>query len=185
MERWYALQMDPHKEREVIQAMHEAAVEVPTEVNIFNPHYNTSKPKATLPMKSGIRSGNKVSSHQLYEGYMFFYLDEVDIKDFAAILQEKAGKAVQKIFKSPIPDEEIDRAYDLVIQMKKKKVEHLPTTSTSILIGDYCTIVSGAFANTEGDVEDINRGRGTAKMRIRVFGRFTSIEVPLEVLKVN
>ncbi len=77
-------------------------------------------------------------------------------------------------------------AFETVLKMKKNDSPSPvdDNVNRKILELDKCEVIDGAFKGTVGIVKEINESRQTGRLNVSAFGRNTTIEIHLAVLKV-
>lgn len=73
---------------------------------------------------------------------------------------------------TPLGEEEIGRILRQVDEAKGKEVPKVKFGK-----GEVVKILDGPFLNLTGDIEDIDAEKGTLKVSVSIFGRFTPVEL--------
>lgn len=73
---------------------------------------------------------------------------------------------------TPLGEEEIGRILRQVEEAKGKEVPKVKFGK-----GEVVKILDGPFLNLTGDIEDIDAEKGTLKVSVSIFGRFTPVEL--------
>lgn len=187
MENWYAINFFPGFEEKIIKTLDEAATSIPAEINIFNPYYISKEVKSDIPMKSQ-RRRQSINRVPVYEGYMFVFIDEYDFPDLCAFVRGKLKKTAL-FLNNIIQEEEIDRAYETTLKLKRGQYLSVSAINkrklTKESIGSGCSISSGSLSGMKGKIKDLNKSRDTVIVELSILGRTTTVEFPPEVIEID
>jgi len=181
MERWYAMQIFSSSEKAIVEAIDNVAFEMVVEVCIFNPHYGLEDKPVDVSMKWNKR-GSK--GGQLFDGYMFVFIEENDVKVFADKLVMREKGITTFFLNSPVPDSQIDEAYLVALRIRRGE-DKVEKTTINVSVDQACVVISGAFKDVECKVLKINKNRGTVTLSILVLGRYVSLEIPAEDVRMK
>lgn len=80
----------------------------------------------------------------------------------------------------PMEEEEVKNIFNIIGVKTPKETIKIDFTE-----GDYVKILKGSFKDQEGQVAEIDREHGRAKVMVEIFGRMTPVEIEVDgVLKV-
>ncbi len=117
---------------------------------------------------SEIRKGSKrVVERKLYPGYIMVYM----IKNQETHYMLKSTPGIGE-FAGMMSEQEVEQMLASCGHTKDK-----PKPKVSFYKGQSIKIKEGAFENYRGIVDEINDQKGIVKVRIKIFGRFTQIEL--------
>ena len=117
---------------------------------------------------SDIRKGSKrVIERKLYPGYIMVYM--IKNQDTHYMLKSTPGIGE---FAGMMSEQEVEQMMASCGHTKDK-----PKPKVSFCKGESIKIKEGAFENYKGIVDEINEQKGIVKVRIKIFGRFTQIEL--------
>lgn len=121
----------------------------------------------------------RVVETKLYPGYVFVEMKLFDtqgnlLKNPWYKVKETDGviNFIGRENPTPLGDEEIGRILKQVDDAKGKEVPKVKFGK-----GEVVKILDGPFLNLTGEIEDIDAERGTLKVSVSIFGRFTPVEL--------
>ncbi len=127
-----------------------------------------------------VKNGKKnTRTRKFYPGYIFVYMR----------LYDDDGKLIQKPWyfvreaqgvinfvggerPSPLKESEIER---IISQVKDAEGKEKPKIEYEV--GEVVKINDGPFLNLTGSIDEIDPDRGTLKVSVSIFGRFTPVEL--------
>ena len=129
---------------------------------------------------SEVKNGKKKQrDRKFYPGYVFV---EMKLFDQAGNLKKKPWYKIKETDgvinfigrenPTPLADDEIGRILKQVNEAEGKEV---PKVQFSI--GEVVKILDGPFLNLTGEIEEIDPQKGTLKVSVSIFGRFTPVEL--------
>ena len=129
---------------------------------------------------SEVKNGKKLQrDRKFYPGYVFV---EMKLFDQVGNLKKKPWYKIKdtdgvinfigKENPTPLAEDEIGRILKQVDEAEGKEV---PKVKFSI--GESVKILDGPFLNLTGDIEEIDPAKGTLKVSVSIFGRFTPVEL--------
>ena len=129
---------------------------------------------------SEVKNGKKRQrDRKFYPGYVFVEMKLFDtqgnlLKNPWSKVKETDGviNFIGRENPTPLGDEEIGRILKQVDDAKGKEVPKVKFGK-----GEVVKILDGPFLNLTGEIEDIDAERGTLKVSVSIFGRFTPVEL--------
>ena len=129
---------------------------------------------------SEVKNGKKRQrDRKFYPGYVFVEMKLFDmqgnlLKNPWYKVKETDGviNFIGRENPTPLGDEEIGRILKQVDDAKGKEVPKVKFGK-----GEVVKILDGPFLNLTGEIEDIDAERGTLKVSVSIFGRFTPVEL--------
>ena len=129
---------------------------------------------------SEVKNGKKRQrDRKFYPGYVFVEMKLFDmqgnlLKNPWYKVKETDGviNFIGRENPTPLGDEEIGRILQQVDDAKGKEVPKVKFGK-----GEVVKILDGPFLNLTGEIEDIDAERGTLKVSVSIFGRFTPVEL--------
>ena len=129
---------------------------------------------------SEVKNGKKRQrDRKFYPGYVFV---EMKLFDGAGNLRKEPWYKIKETDgvinfigrenPTPIGDDEIGRILRQVDEAEGKEV---PKVKFSV--GEVVKILDGPFLNLTGDIDEIDPEKGTLKVSVSIFGRFTPVEL--------
>lgn len=159
---WYVVRVQSGKEDKVKASLENRVVALGMQDKIQEIQVPTE-------LISDIRKGSKkrVIEKKLYPGYIMVYM--IKNEDTHYMLKSTPGIGE---FAGMMTQEEVDQMKASCGHTKDK-----PKPKVSFYKGESIKIKEGAFENYKGIVDEINEQKGIVKVRIKIFGRFTQIEL--------
>ncbi len=180
--KWFAVQTLSNKEGKVKQYIEKFIEIEEMDESVFE----VLMPTETVTQVKNGKKSQRV--RKLYPGYVFVNMCLYD--DDGALLQEPWYfiKDVQGVInfvggENPLPlkKKEIDRILEKVQAGEGKEVPKV-----QFEIGEEVKIQDGPFINLTGKIEEIDAEKGTLKVSVSIFGRFTPVELEFwQVQKVE
>ncbi len=132
---------------------------------------------------SEVKKGEKITSaRKFFPGYVLVRMDLYDTEgkvrdDVWYFIRETQGiigfiGCGSDRKPMPLSNDEVNNLLNQV-QERKENVVH----KNQYEIGERVRVKDGAFENFEGDVQEIDQGRGKIKVLISIFGRNTPVEL--------
>jgi len=129
---------------------------------------------------SEVKNGKKTQrDRKFYPGYVFVEMKLFDrngmlLKDPWYRIKETDGviNFIGKDNPTPLADHEIGRILRQVQDAAGKEVPKVQFT-----VGEVVKILDGPFLNLTGEIDEIDAGKGTLKVSVSIFGRFTPVEL--------
>ena len=129
---------------------------------------------------SEVKNGKKKQrDRKFYPGYVFVEMKLFDEsgtlkKDPCYKIKETDGviNFIGRENPTPLRDDEISRILNQVDEAKGKEV---PKVQFSV--GEVVKILDGPFLNLTGEIEEIDPAKGSLKVSVSIFGRFTPVEL--------
>jgi len=75
-------------------------------------------------------------------------------------------------FSCPLADDEIGR---ILRQVQEAEGKEVPKVNFGV--GEVVKILDGPFMNLTGEIDEIDAAKGTLKVSVSIFGRFTPVEL--------
>ena len=119
------------------------------------------------------RNGKKVErSRSFYPGYIFVQMNLTDetwhlVKELPKVSGFLGGRNP-----APVPQKEIEN-----ISQQMKEGAAKPKIDVSFETGDHVKVITGAFANYMGTIEEVLSDKQKVKVLISIFGRATPVEL--------
>ncbi|NUM33273.1 MAG: transcription termination/antitermination factor NusG [Candidatus Brocadiae bacterium] len=160
--QWYVVRVQSGKEDKVKAALENRVIALGIQDKIQ---------QIVVPTEliSEIRKGSKrVVERKLYPGYVMVYM--IKNQDTHYMLKSTPGIGE---FAGMMSEKEVEQMLASCGQTKDNK----PKPKVSFCKGQSIKIKEGAFENYKGIVDEINEQKGIVKVRIKIFGRFTQIEL--------
>ena len=172
--RWYAVQCLSNHEDKVRRYFAKYKEE--------DEHFAKSLNEVLVPIEtvSEVKNGKKRQrDRKFYPGYVFvemkLYDDQGTLKKEPWYKVKDTDGVINFIGKenpTPLRDDEISRILNQVDEAKGKEVQKVQFT-----IGEVVKILDGPFLNLTGEIEEIDPAKGTLKVSVSIFGRFTPVEL--------
>jgi transcriptional antiterminator NusG len=172
--KWYAVQCLSNHEDKVKRYLCKYKEE--------NEEFSQCLNEILVPIEtvSEVKNGKKRQrDRKFYPGYVFV---EMKLFDTQVKLLKKPWYKVKETDgvinfigrenPTPLGDEEIRRILKQVDDAKGKEVPKVKFGK-----GEVVKILDGPFLNLTGEIEDIDAERGTLKVSVSIFGRFTPVEL--------
>ena len=129
---------------------------------------------------SEVKNGKKKQrDRKFYPGYVFVEMKLFDqngtlLKDPWYKIKETDGviNFIGRENPTPLADDEIGRILRQVEDASGKEVPKVNFAS-----GEVVKILDGPFLNLTGEIEEIDPDKGTLKVSVSIFGRFTPVEL--------
>ena len=172
--RWYAVQCLSNHEDKVRRYL----AKYKEDDEVFAKDLN----EVLVPIEtvSEVKNGKKKQrDRKFYPGYVFV---EMKLYDESGTLKKEPWYKIKETdgvinfigreSPTPLSDDEIGRILNQVDEAKGKEV---PKVQFSI--GEVVKILDGPFLNLTGDIEEIDPAKGSLKVSVSIFGRFTPVEL--------
>lgn len=158
---------------------YENKVKVTIDQSIQNLHLEDQILDVQVPMQDVIevnKKGEKKSvKKKLFPGYVLLHMVMND-ETWYVVRNTRGVTGFVGPESKPVPLTESEMA-NLGIGQE--------TINLDYEIGDYITVISGAWENTEGQIRSINMGKSTVTIGVDMFGRETAVELSFsEIRKV-
>ena len=75
----------------------------------------------------------------------------------------------------PMPASEED--VEKLLRFREEEKTEKPRLAIPFTVGDYVRIVSGSFADTEGEVAEVDVNAGTVTVNVKMFGKDTPVKL--------
>ena len=129
---------------------------------------------------SEVKNGKKKQrDRKFYPGYVFVEMKLFDkngtlLKDPWYKIKETDGviNFIGRENPTPLADDEIGRILRQVEDASGKEVPKV-----NFATGEVVKILDGPFLNLTGEIEEIDPDKGTLKVSVSIFGRFTPVEL--------
>ena len=172
--KWYAVQCLSNHEDKVRRYLCKYKEE--------NEEFSKCLNEILVPIEtvSEVKNGKKRQrDRKFYPGYVFVEMKLFDshgnlLKNPWYKVKETDGviNFIGRENPTPLGDEEIGRILKQVDDAKGKEVPKVKFGK-----GEVVKILDGPFLNLTGEIEDIDAERGTLKVSVSIFGRFTPVEL--------
>ncbi len=172
--RWYALQCLSNHEDKVKRYLSKYREEDEDFANCLN--------EVLVPVEtvSEVKNGKKRQrDRKFYPGYVFV---EMTLFDGTGNLKKKPWYKIKETDgvinfigrenPTPLGEDEIGR---ILRQVNEAEGKEVPKVKFSV--GEAVKILDGPFLNLTGDIETIDSEKGTLKVSVSIFGRFTPVEL--------
>jgi transcriptional antiterminator NusG len=172
--RWYAIQCLSNHEDKVKRYLFKYKEE--------SEDFSNCLREVLVPIEtvSEVKNGKKRQrDRKFYPGYVFVEMKLFDnqgnllkspwykIKDTDGVIN-----FIGKENPTPLGDDEIGRILRQVDEAKGKEVPKVKFDK-----GEVVKILDGPFLNLTGEIEEIDAEKGTLKVSVSIFGRFTPVEL--------
>ena len=172
--KWYALQCLSNHESKVERYLAKYKEE--------NEEFAQCLNKVLVPIEtvSEVKNGKKRQrDRKFYPGYVFVEMKLFDnqgklmqdpwykIKDTDGVIN-----FIGRENPTPVEEDEIGRILRQVADAKGKEVPKVKFDK-----GEIVKILDGPFLNLTGEIEEIDAEKGTLKVSVSIFGRFTPVEL--------
>ena len=172
--RWYALQCLSNHEEKVRKYL--------CKYKEDDAAFNELLKEILVPTEtvSEVKNGKKRQrDRKFYPGYVFVEMNLFDqhgnlrkepwykIKDTDGVIN-----FIGKENPTPLGQDEIGRILNQVDEAKGKEVPKV-----NFVVGELVKILDGPFLNLTGEIEEIDNNRGSLKVSVSIFGRFTPVEL--------
>ena len=172
--KWYALQCLSNHESKVERSLAKYKEE--------NEDFAQCLNKVLVPIEtvSEVKNGKKRQRDgKFYPGYVFVEMKLFDnqgklmqdpwykIKDTDGVIN-----FIGRENPTPLEEDEIGRILRQVDDAKGKEVPKVKFAK-----GEIVKILDGPFLNLTGEIEEIDADKGTLKVSVSIFGRFTPVEL--------
>ena len=172
--KWYALQCLSNHESKVERYLAKYKEE--------NEDFAQCLNKVLVPIEtvSEVKNGKKRQrDRKFYPGYVFVEMKLFDnqgklmqdpwykIKDTDGVIN-----FIGRENPTPLEEDEIGRILRQVDDAKGKEVPKVRFST-----GEIVKILDGPFLNLTGEIEEIDAEKGTLKVSVSIFGRFTPVEL--------
>lgn len=188
---WYVINTFALRERQVKEMLEKRAVSMNIEDKIFRiicaehsePVYDENHKQKFVKDKATGKMVPKMKVENYYPGYIFVEMIMTDetwfvVRNTPGVsgITGSSGKGAKPF---PIPKEEIEPV------LKRMKIED-PDMYADYKIGDTIKILSGTFADVEGQIESVNLETNEVSVAITLFGRPQTITAKFsEIEKAN
>ena len=172
--RWYALQCLSNHEDKVKRYLSKYKEEDEEFAGCLN--------EILVPIEtvSEVKNGKKKQrDRKFYPGYVFV---EMKLFDQVCNLKKKPWYKIKETDgvinfigrenPTPLADDEIGRILKQVNEAEGKEVPKV-----KFAVGEMVKILDGPFLNLTGEIEEIDPQKGTLKVSVSIFGRFTPVEL--------
>ena len=168
MKHWYAIKTNIESEVKVKRLVEE---------EIRKRSMGDSFGEILIPMEqvSEIRRGKKlIQTRKIYAGYVFLEMEVNDNSRLLVLETHGVTGFVGTDSRNPIPleDHEVARIRNEIVDKQDS-----PKPKVIFESGEPVKIKEGPFENFEGTVESIDPLKGTMKLSIMIFGRYTPVEL--------
>ena len=172
--KWYAVQCLSNHEDKVRRFL--------TRFREDDENFSNHLKEILVPIEtvSEVKNGQKKQrDRKFYPGYVFVEMHLFDTE--GNLLKEPWNKVkdtdgvinfIGRDNPTPLREDEIGRILSQVEEAKGKEVPKVKFT-----IGEVVKILDGPFLNLTGEIEEIDPGKGTLKVSVSIFGRFTPVEL--------
>ena len=172
--QWYALQCLSNHEDKVKRYLAKYKEE--------NEEFAKCLKEVLVPIEtvSEVKNGKKMQrDRKFYPGYVFVEMKLFDrhgmlLKDPWYKIKGTDGviNFIGKDNPTPLSEDEIGRILRQVQDAEGKEVPKVQFT-----VGEVVKILDGPFLNLTGDIDEIDAAKGTLKVSVSIFGRFTPVEL--------
>ena len=172
--KWYALQCLSNHEDKVKRYL--------VKYKEDDEEFCSSLKEILVPIEtvSEVKNGKKKQrDRKFYPGYVFV---EMNLFDENGILKKGPWYKIKetdgvinfigKENPTPLAEDEIGRILRQVDEAVGKEVPKV-----KFAIGEVVKILDGPFLNLTGEIEEIDAEKGTLKVSVSIFGRFTPVEL--------
>lgn len=171
--RWYAVQTLSNQEQKAKKYLDKFIAVEEMEDYVF---------EALMPTEqvTEVKAGKKtVKTRKFYPGYIFVNMRLYD--DEGSLLQKPwyFVREAQGVINfvggdrpSPLKKSEIDR---IINQVQEAEGKEKPKIEYSI--GEMVKVNDGPFTNLVGKIDEIDPDKGTLKVSVSIFGRYTPVEL--------
>ena len=171
--RWYAVQTLSNQEQKAKKYLDKFIAVEEMEDYVF---------EALMPTEqvTEVKAGKKtVKTRKFYPGYIFVNMRLYD--DGGSLLQKPwyFVREAQGVINfvggdrpSPLKKSEIDR---IINQVQEAEGKEKPKIEYSI--GEMVKVNDGPFTNLVGKIDEIDPDKGTLKVSVSIFGRYTPVEL--------
>jgi transcriptional antiterminator NusG len=172
--RWYALQCLSNHEDKVSRYLAKYREEDEDFANCLK--------EVLVPIEtvSEVKNGKKKQrDRKFYPGYVFVEMRLFDrhgmlLKDPWYKIKETDGviNFIGRDNPTPLADDEIGR---ILRQVQEAEGKEVPKVNFGV--GEVVKILDGPFLNLTGEIDEIDAAKGTLKVSVSIFGRFTPVEL--------
>ena len=172
--RWYALQCLSNHEDKVKRYL--------TKYKEEDEEFAGCLSEILVPIEtvSEVKNGKKKQrDRKFYPGYVFV---EMKLFDQVGNLKKKPWYKIKETDgvinfigrenPTPLADDEIGRILKQVNEAEGKEVPKV-----KFAVGEVVKILDGPFLNLTGEIEEIDPQKGTLKVSVSIFGRYTPVEL--------
>ena len=181
--KWYALQCLSNHEEKVRRYLFKYREE--------DEEFADCLKEVLVPIEtvSEVKNGKKKQrDRKFYPGYVFVEMKLFDrhgilLKDPWYKIKETDGviNFIGRDNPTPLADDEIGR---ILRQVQEADGKEVPKVNFGI--GEVVKILDGPFMNLTGEIDEIDVAKGTLKVSVSIFGRFTPVELEFwQVEKVD
>ena len=181
--KWYALQCLSNHEEKVRRYLFKYREE--------DEEFADCLKEVLVPIEtvSEVKNGKKKQrDRKFYPGYVFVEMKLFDrhgilLKDPWYKIKETDGviNFIGRDNPTPLADDEIGR---ILRQVQEADGKEVPKVNFGI--GEVVKILDGPFMNLTGEIDEIDLAKGTLKVSVSIFGRFTPVELEFwQVEKVD
>ena len=172
--KWYALQCLSNHEDKVKRYL--------VKYKEDDEEFCSSLKEILVPIEtvSEVKNGKKKQrDRKFYPGYVFVEMNLFDengnLKKGPWYKIKETDGVINFIGKenpTPLAEDEIGRSLRQVDEAVGKEVPKV-----KFAIGEVVKILDGPFLNLTGEIEEIDAEKGTLKVSVSIFGRFTPVEL--------
>ena len=171
---WFAVRCKADREDRIVKSLEARAVKNGVEGKILRLLVPSEK---VAEIQNGAK---RVSEMRMFPGYIFA---EIVLDDDGALpedvwytVNETPGisgfVSQDRLLPQQMEPDEIERIIENI-----KEREEKPRPKILFEIGQKVRIKEGSFENYEAEIEDVFHDKGLLKLKVSIFGRFTTVEI--------